>query len=134
MSPKLKGLLVNAAVSISRCSQRAHPYRRSLTRAALTLWQSMGREIGLDRRGSDARQAPAISRKLIEIATAEMAPTGQPHAYTGTWNLSFTRAGGSITEYAAGRDFGIAAGLFTIEDSGCRVKLGRHGLGWKRPP
>lgn len=44
-----------------------------------------------------------------------MGATSQPHAYTGTWNLSFTRAGGSIAEYAEGRDFGIAKGWFSID-------------------
>jgi hypothetical protein len=76
----------------------------------------------------------AAARKLVELIEAEMATGNLLHAYTGAWNASFTRAGGSIAEYGAGRDYGIAAGLFTIDDSGSRVKLGRHGLGWKRPP
>lgn len=62
-----------------------------------------------------------------------MAQRGNPHAYTGTINYAFTRSGGTLAEYVAGRDYGIETGLFTIDDSGTRVKLGRHTDGWRRP-
>lgn len=63
----------------------------------------------------------AAARKLLEIVQAEVAESGLPHGYTGTWNSSFTRSGGSIAEYAAGRDYGVAQGWFSIDDSGTRV-------------
>lgn len=74
-----------------------------------------------------ALTAPAAASKIAELIEAEMAETG-------SLNNAFTRAGGSLAEYRAGRDHGIAEGLFTVDDSGSRIKLGRHGLGWKRPP
>lgn len=63
----------------------------------------------------------AAARKLLEIVQAEVAGSGLPYGYTGTWNSSFTRAGGSISEYAEGRDYGIPQGWFSIDDSGTRV-------------
>lgn len=74
------------------------------------------------------------AKRLVELIQAEMKARDNPHAYTGTLNLAFRRTGGTIAEYGAGRDYGIEAGLFTVDDSGTRVKLGRHGIGWKRPP
>lgn len=73
------------------------------------------------------------ANRLVELIQAEMKARDNPHAYTGTLNSAFQRSGGTIAEYGAGRDYGIEAGLFTIDDSGSRVKLGRHGIGWKRP-
>lgn len=81
-----------------------------------------------------ALTADAAARRIAELIEAEMAATGYPHAYTGSLNYAFTRSGGSLTEYRAGRDHGIESGLFTVDDSGSRIKLGRHGIGWKRPP
>jgi hypothetical protein len=63
----------------------------------------------------------AAARKLLGIVQAEVAESGLPYGYTGTWNWSFTRAGGTITEYAEGRKYGIAQGWFSIDDSGTRV-------------
>lgn len=63
----------------------------------------------------------AAARKLLEIAQAEISASGLPYGYTGTWNSSFTRAGGSIAEYAEGRDYGITQGWFAIDESGTRV-------------
>jgi hypothetical protein len=54
----------------------------------------------------------AAARKLVELIEAEMAASNLPHAYTGTWNSSFTRAGDSIA--GAGRDFGMAQGWFRL--------------------
>jgi len=76
----------------------------------------------------------AAARLLVELIERETASSGYAHAYTGSINHAFTRSGGSIAEYAIGRDFGIEAGLFTVDDSGSRIKLGRHADGWKRPP
>jgi len=76
----------------------------------------------------------AAAQRLLELIQAEMTETGYAHAYTGTVNTAFTRGGGSVAEYGDGCKYGIEAGLFTIDDSGTRVKPGRHGLGWKRPP
>jgi hypothetical protein len=63
----------------------------------------------------------AAAQKLLDIVAAEIAKSGLPYGYTGTWNSSFTRAGGSISEYTGGRDYGIAQGWFSIDDSGTRV-------------
>jgi hypothetical protein len=52
---------------------------------------------------------------------AEVAASGLPYGYTGTWNWSFTRAGGTIAEYSRGQEHGIAQGWFSIDDSGTRV-------------
>ena len=45
----------------------------------------------------------AAARKLLEIVLSGDIDVGQ-HAYTGTTNTAFLRAGGSVAEYAAGRD------------------------------
>ena len=63
----------------------------------------------------------AAARKLLEIIRAEIAVSKLPYAYTGTWNSSFTREGGSIAEYAEGRDYDIAQGWLKIDESGTRV-------------
>lgn len=84
-----------------------------------------------DRSGLSPAEA---AKRLVELIQAEMRARDNPHAYTGTLNSAFQRSGGTIAEYGAGRDYGIEAGLFTVDDSGSRVKLGRHGIGWKRPP
>jgi hypothetical protein len=74
------------------------------------------------------------AQRLVKLIEHETAETGYAHAYTGTVNTAFTRSGGTIPEYVAGINHGNDAGLFTVDDSGTRVKLGRHGIGWKRPP
>ncbi len=79
--------------------------------------------------------APAdAAKRLVELIEAETAQSGYAHAYVGPVNSAFTRSGATLAEYVAGRDYGIANRLFTIDDSGSRVKLGWHGIGWKRPP
>jgi hypothetical protein len=45
-----------------------------------------------------------------------------PYAYTGVTNMEFLRGGGTIEEYRAGREYGIAHGLFSIE-AGSRVTV-----------
>jgi hypothetical protein len=72
------------------------------------------------------------AQQLVKLIKEEIAATGYGHAYTGTVNSAFTRSGGTVAEYVAGIDHGIEAGLFTVDDSGTRVKIGRHTVGWKR--
>lgn len=44
------------------------------------------------------------------------------HTYTGVTNHEFIWGrGGSVEEYSAGRDYGIAQGWFRIDESGTRV-------------
>jgi hypothetical protein len=63
----------------------------------------------------------AAARKLLEIA-AEIV-TVQGRVPTGKWNDEFRKAGGSIAEYAAGRDQAIADGSLRMHDSGTFVTL-----------
>lgn len=72
------------------------------------------------------------AQRLVKLIEEETAKSGYEHAYTGTINYAFTGAG-TLAEYVAGRIHGIDAGLFTVDDSGTRLKLGRHTVGWKRP-
>lgn len=68
----------------------------------------------------------AAARKLLEIVLSADIDVGQ-YAYTGATNTAFLQAGGSVTEYAAGRDFAIAQGWFEIDRSGTRVILLQAG-------
>jgi hypothetical protein len=54
--------------------------------------------------------------KLIEIAKGLRIDKGRMPV--GEWNDVFRRAGGSVAEYAAGRDHAIAAGIITMHESG----------------
>jgi len=63
----------------------------------------------------------AGAHKLLELATAEMAAIGQPHAYTGTVNSAFTAAAGSVAEYGDGIEYGVSHGLFVLDSSGTRI-------------
>ena len=40
------------------------------------------------------------ARKLLDIVRASIAESRLPYAYTGATNTAFTRAGGSVLEYA----------------------------------
>jgi hypothetical protein len=68
----------------------------------------------------------AAARKLLEIVLADVDIASQ-HAYTGVTNTAFTRAGGSVAEYAAGRDYAIAHGWLEIDPSGTRIILLQPG-------
>lgn len=68
----------------------------------------------------------AAALKLLEIVLAGDIAVGQ-HAYTGASNIAFSRAGGSVAEYAAGRDYGVAQGWFEIDRSGTRIILLQAG-------
>jgi hypothetical protein len=63
----------------------------------------------------------AAAQKLVEITQELVWPQG--YAYTGVTNTAFTRAGGSVAEYGAGVKYGIAQGLFTIDESGTRISV-----------
>lgn len=65
----------------------------------------------------------AAARKLVELAKAEMAGFGQPHAYTGTVNSSFTRSGGTVSQYRAGIEYAVAQGWLKVDLSGTRIHL-----------
>jgi hypothetical protein len=67
------------------------------------------------------------ARELIRIAKALMEETGDPCAFTGRWNTGFTRAGGSLEMYAAGRDFAIDRGWLMIDGSETRVTITPEG-------
>ncbi|MBB5051104.1 hypothetical protein HNQ36_001058 [Afipia massiliensis] len=65
----------------------------------------------------------AAARELLRIYRAVL-KDGGTHTYTGITNREFIYdAGGSVEEYAAGRDFGIAQKWFRIDESGTRVFL-----------
>jgi hypothetical protein len=68
----------------------------------------------------------AAARKLLEIVLSDDIDVGQ-YSYTGVTNTAFTRAGGSVAEYAAGRDYAIAQGWFEIDRSGSRIILLQAG-------
>jgi hypothetical protein len=68
----------------------------------------------------------AAARKLLEIVLSNDIDVGQ-HTYTGITNTAFTRAGGSVAEYAAGRDYAIAHGWFEVDRSGTRIILLQAG-------
>jgi len=79
----------------------------------------------LESTGPQARPE-AAARKLLEIVLSNDIDVGQ-HAYTGATNTAFLRAGGSVAEYAAGRDYAVAQGWFEIDRSGTRIILLQAG-------
>ncbi len=68
----------------------------------------------------------AAARKLLAIILARDIDVGQ-FAYTGDVNLAFLQEGGSVAEYAAGRDFAIERRWFEIDPSGSRIILLQAG-------
>ena len=74
-----------------------------------------------------ARELLKIYRKLIDES-----PYG-PFCQVGVTNSEFIyRRGGSVAEYGAGRDYGIAQGWIEIYAGGCRVRIlpaGEDALG-----
>jgi hypothetical protein len=58
----------------------------------------------------------AAARKLIEIART--LPVDKGRMCVGKWNDLFRAAGGSVDEYAAGRDQAIADGLIVMHECG----------------
>jgi len=67
----------------------------------------------------------AAARKLLKIVLSDDIDVGQ-HAYTGATNTA-SRAGGSIAEYAAGRDYAVAQSWFEIDRSDTRIILLQAG-------
>jgi hypothetical protein len=77
-----------------------------------------------------ARQASAHIRTRSEIPHAgirsartlrlyrEHTADGYPCAYAGVTNAQFTREGGTIAEYKAGVEYGIAQGWFSMDGGG----------------
>lgn len=73
---------------------------------------------------SAARELLRIYRKFID--ESEYGPFTQ----AGTTNIEFIyRSGGSVAEYSAGRDYGIARGWFEIFAGGNRVRILPDGEG-----
>lgn len=65
----------------------------------------------------------AAARELLRIYRNAL-KDGATHTYTGITNREFIHVGGgSVDEYVAGRDLGIARRWFRIDDSGTRVFL-----------
>jgi hypothetical protein len=61
--------------------------------------------------------SPAFAaRKLIEIART--LPVDKGRMCVGKWNDRFRAAGGSVDEYAAGRDQAIADGVIVMHECG----------------
>jgi hypothetical protein len=58
----------------------------------------------------------ATARKLIEIARG--LPVDKGRKCVGKWNDLFRAAGGSVDEYAAGRDQAIADGVIVMHECG----------------
>jgi hypothetical protein len=58
----------------------------------------------------------AAAQKLIEIART--LPVDKGRMCVGKWNDLFRAAGGSVDEYAAGRDRAIADGLLKMHECG----------------
>lgn len=73
----------------------------------------------------------AAARELLRIYREFIAAKPDiPHTYTGITNSAFLyQSGGSVTEYGAGRDFGIAHKWFRIDESGTQVYLLPDGEG-----
>jgi len=63
----------------------------------------------------------AAARKLVEIIRELQAARNEQHTYTGVVNSALTRTGGSIQNYANGRDFAIDKGWLSIDSSGTRI-------------
>lgn len=63
----------------------------------------------------------AAAAKLLEIAAGLPADKGR--ICVGRWNNIFLAAGGSVAEYAAGRDRAIADGELTMHECGGFVTL-----------
>lgn len=73
----------------------------------------------------------AAARELLRIYRDFIAAKPDiPHTYTGITNSAFIyQSGGSVAEYGAGRDFGIAQKWFRIDESGTQVHLLPDGEG-----
>jgi hypothetical protein len=63
----------------------------------------------------------SAARELLRLYREHTAD-GYPYAYTGVTNMEFLRGGGTVSEYRAGIDYGIAQGWFSIE-AGSRVTV-----------
>ena len=64
----------------------------------------------------------AAARQLLAIILARNIDAGQ-YADVGATNTAFPEAGGSVAEYLAGEEFGIAQGWFEFDRSGTRIIL-----------
>jgi hypothetical protein len=58
----------------------------------------------------------SAARKLIEIARG--LPVDKGRMCVGKWNDLFRAAGGSVDEYATGRDKAVADGLIVMHECG----------------
>lgn len=67
------------------------------------------------------------ARELIRLCKAEMKESGLPFAYTGTVNHAFWMGRSTVASYGAGRDYAIAKGWLTIDESGTRITITPEG-------
>jgi hypothetical protein len=67
----------------------------------------------------------AAARKLIEIAHG--LPVDKGRMCVGKWNDRFRAAGGSVDEYAAGRDQAIADGVIVMHECGGFLMFAKSG-------
>jgi hypothetical protein len=68
----------------------------------------------------------AAARKLLEIVRSNGIDVEQ-HTSTSVTLTAFLHAGGSVAEYAVGRDYGIAQRWFAIDRSGTKIILKQAG-------
>ena len=68
----------------------------------------------------------AGARKLLKIVLSNGIDVEQ-YTSTRVTLTTFLHAGGSVAEYAAGRDYGVAQGWFEIDRSGSRIILKQAG-------
>jgi hypothetical protein len=73
----------------------------------------------------------SAARKLIEIARS--LPVDKGRICVAKWNDLFRAAGGSVDEYAAGRDHAIADGLIVMHECGGFVMFTEAGADLSGP-
>jgi hypothetical protein len=76
-------------------------------------------------------KSEAAARKLIEIART--LPVDKGRMCVGKWNDLFRAAGGSVDEYAAGRDQAIADGVIVMHECGGSVMFTEAGADLSGP-
>lgn len=59
----------------------------------------------------------SAARELLRLFR-ERTADGYPYAYAGVTNAQFTREGGTVAEYKAGVEYGIAQGWFSMDGGG----------------
>jgi hypothetical protein len=65
----------------------------------------------------------AAARLLLDIVRGSIVESDLLYAYTGATNTTFTRAGGSVAEYAAGMAYAAEQKWLKVDSSGTRITL-----------